>query len=170
MCFRLSPFLSTVHEIKRGGYQKIITVLAASRKKRCRIQGEAIFLCLLRHWLIVFVSFCFSLLRINLLNCYGWTHSFDVWHSCSLYVNLCAPLYPLDIQFFEEHFYMELSHRPFPPLSRAQSNELPSNEPRCIIKAHAISRFLGLELRCSWRKAFNYELHASPQQQALRNT
>ena len=153
----------------------MITVLAASRKKWCRLQGEAIFLCLLRHWLIVFVSFFFSLLRINLLNCYGWTHSFDVWHSCSLYVNLCAPLYSLEkliwvfgylgkfplgvsFQFFEEHFYMELSHRPFPPPSRAQSNELPSNEPRCIIKAHAISRFLGLELRCSWRKAFNNEL------------
>ena len=59
--------------------------------------------------------------------------------------------FPLGVsfQFFEEHFYMELSHRPFPPPSRAQSNELPSNEPRCIIKAHAISRFLGLELRCS---------------------
>ena len=131
--------------------------------------------------------FCFiffSLLRINLLNFYGWTHSFDVWHSCSLYVNFWAPLHPsknlfgylgkfplgVSFQFFEEHFYMELSHRPFPPPSRAQSNELPSNEPRCIIKAHAISRFLGLELRCSWRKAFNYELHASPQQQALRNT
>ena len=68
--------------------------------------------------------------------------------------------FPLGVsfQFFEEHFHMELSHRPFPPPSRAQSNELPSNEPRGIIKAQAISRFLGLELRCSWRKAFNYKL------------
>ena len=53
------------------------------------------------------------------------------------------------IPIFGREFYMELSHPPFPPPSRAQSNELPSNEPRCIVKAHAISRFLGLELRCS---------------------
>ena len=38
---------------------------------------------------------------------------------------------------------------PFQPPSRAQSSELPSNEPVGIIKAQAISRFLGLELRCS---------------------
>ena len=38
---------------------------------------------------------------------------------------------------------------PFPPPSRAQSSELPSNEPVGIIKAQAISRFLRLELRCS---------------------
>ena len=36
-----------------------------------------------------------------------------------------------------------------PTLPRAQSSELLSNEPRGIIKAQAISRFLGLELRCS---------------------
>ena len=59
--------------------------------------------------------------------------------------------FPLGVsfQFFEEHFYVELSHPHFPPPSRAQSSELPSNDPVGIIKAQAISRFLRLELRCS---------------------
>ena len=60
--------------------------------------------------------------------------------------------FPLGVsfQFFEEHFYVDLSHPP------RELNQV-SNKPRGIIKAKAISRFLGLEL-CSWRKAFNYEL------------
>ena len=113
--------------------------------------------------------FFFSLFRINLWNCYGWTHSFDIWHSCSLYVNLWPRYIPSKnlfgylgkfplgggfIPIFRGEFYMEF----FPPTSRTQSSELPSNEPRGIINAQAISRFLGLELKCSWRKAFNYEL------------
>ena len=55
---------------------------------------------------------------------------------------------PVSFQLFDEKLYGTLSP-PFPPTSRAQSSELPSNLPRGIINAQAISRFLGLELKCS---------------------
>ena len=55
---------------------------------------------------------------------------------------------PVSFQFFDEKLYGTLPP-PFPPTSRAQSSELLSNEPKGIIKAQAISRFLGLELKCS---------------------
>ena len=68
----------------------MITVLAASRKKWCRLQGEAIFLCLLRHWLIVFVSFFFFFTFTNKLIKLLWLDpQFRcLTLTCSLYVNL----------------------------------------------------------------------------------
>ena len=82
--------------------------------------------------------------------------------TCSLYANLWPRYIPSKnlfwylgkfplgagfIPIFLLEFYMEFSHPRFPPTSRAQSSELPSNEPRGIINAQAISRFLGLELK-----------------------